>query len=94
MYCLACLVAIETRQQPAHRPGTGGLLACSLRAPGLPVLINTEPSSLFPQSLAEVATVVARALYQLAGGSGNALAIQADPRTVRADGIRGAWRLA
>ncbi|XP_048369262.1 nicastrin isoform X2 [Sphaerodactylus townsendi] len=34
------------------------------------------------KSLAEVATVVARALYQLAGGSGNASAIQADPRTV------------
>ncbi|XP_015267604.1 PREDICTED: nicastrin [Gekko japonicus] len=34
------------------------------------------------ESLAEVATVVARALYQLAGGSGNASAIQADPRTV------------
>ncbi|XP_075764451.1 nicastrin isoform X1 [Pelodiscus sinensis] len=34
------------------------------------------------QSLAEVATVVARALYQLAGGTGNTSAIQADPRTV------------
>ncbi|XP_077181843.1 nicastrin isoform X1 [Paroedura picta] len=34
------------------------------------------------ESLAEVATVVARALYQLAEGSGNASAIQADPRTV------------
>ncbi|XP_043391476.1 nicastrin isoform X6 [Chelonia mydas] len=34
------------------------------------------------KSLAEVATVVARALYQLAGGTGNTSAIQADPRTV------------
>ncbi|EMP31359.1 Nicastrin [Chelonia mydas] len=33
------------------------------------------------KSLAEVATVVARALYQLAGGTGNTSAIQADPRT-------------
>ncbi|XP_067416399.1 nicastrin [Emydura macquarii macquarii] len=34
------------------------------------------------KSLAEVATVVARALYQLAGGTSNTSAIQADPRTV------------
>uniref|UniRef100_A0A8C3PEG4 Nicastrin n=1 Tax=Chrysemys picta bellii TaxID=8478 RepID=A0A8C3PEG4_CHRPI len=34
------------------------------------------------KSLAEVATVVARALYQLAGGTGNTSAIQADPRMV------------
>ncbi|XP_074837323.1 nicastrin [Carettochelys insculpta] len=34
------------------------------------------------KSLAEVATVVARALYQLAGGTGSTSAIQADPRTV------------
>ncbi|XP_054847943.1 LOW QUALITY PROTEIN: nicastrin [Eublepharis macularius] len=34
------------------------------------------------KSLAEVATVVARALYQLAGGSGSTTAIQADPKTV------------
>lgn len=39
------------------------------------------------QSLAEVATVVARALYRLAGGANNTSAIQADPKTVRADGI-------
>ncbi|NWI62896.1 NICA protein, partial [Todus mexicanus] len=34
------------------------------------------------KSLAEVATVVARALYQLAGGAGSTSAIQADPKTV------------
>ncbi|KYO20437.1 nicastrin [Alligator mississippiensis] len=34
------------------------------------------------KSLAEVATVVARALYQLAGGNGSTSAIQADPETV------------
>ncbi|KAK2511045.1 Ncstn [Columba guinea] len=34
------------------------------------------------KSLAEVATVVARALYQLAGGANNTSAIQADPKTV------------
>ncbi|XP_054038806.1 nicastrin isoform X1 [Rissa tridactyla] len=34
------------------------------------------------KSLAEVATVVARALYRLAGGANNTSAIQADPKTV------------
>ncbi|XP_008946831.1 PREDICTED: nicastrin, partial [Merops nubicus] len=34
------------------------------------------------KALAEVATVVARALYQLAGGANNTSAIQADPKTV------------
>ncbi|XP_063001968.1 nicastrin [Elgaria multicarinata webbii] len=34
------------------------------------------------ESLADVATVVARTLYQLAGGTANASAIQADPETV------------
>ncbi|NWX93730.1 NICA protein, partial [Nothoprocta pentlandii] len=34
------------------------------------------------KSLAEVATVVARALYQLAGGANDTSAIQADPKTV------------
>ncbi|PKU29558.1 hypothetical protein llap_20138 [Limosa lapponica baueri] len=36
----------------------------------------------FQGSLAEVATVVARALYRLAGGANDTSAIQADPKTV------------
>ncbi|NWI89355.1 NICA protein, partial [Pitta sordida] len=41
-----------------------------------------DPSLPLPQALAEVATVVARALYGLAGGTNGTSAIQADPKTV------------
>lgn len=39
-----------------------------------------------PQALANVATVLARALYELAGGTNFNSSIQADPQTVRKDG--------
>lgn len=48
-----------------------------------------EPSSPSPhllQALANVATVLARALYELAGGTNFSDSIQADPQTVRKDG--------
>ncbi|XP_061462660.1 nicastrin [Rhineura floridana] len=43
-------------------------------------MLNYETDT--AKSLAGVATVVARALYQLAGGNGSTLAIRADPATV------------
>lgn len=39
-----------------------------------------------PQALADVATVLGRALYQLAGGTKFSDNIQADPQTVRTNG--------
>ncbi|NWJ06278.1 NICA protein, partial [Crypturellus undulatus] len=57
----------------AEAPAPRGLRACGAAVQG-------EPRS--QHSLAEVATVVARALYQLAGGASNTSAIQADPKTV------------
>lgn len=48
-----------------------------------------EPSGPSPhllQALANVATVLARALYELAGGTNSIDSIEADPQTVRKDG--------
>ena len=39
-----------------------------------------------PQALADVATVLGRALYQLAGGTNFSDTILADPQTVRTNG--------
>lgn len=45
-----------------------------------------QPPLLLPQALADVATVLARALYQLAGGTSFSDTIEADPHTVGASG--------
>ena len=45
-----------------------------------------QPPLLLPQALADVATVLARALYQLAGGTSFSDTIEADPHTVGARG--------
>lgn len=42
-----------------------------------------RPPPHLPQALADVATVLGRALYQLAGGTNFSNTIQADPQTVR-----------
>lgn len=49
---------------------------------------RSAPPSRLPQALADVATVLGRALYQLAGGTNFSDTIQADPQTVRASGAR------
>lgn len=46
----------------------------------------SSPSLHSLQALANVATVLARALYELAGGTNFNDSIQADPQTVRKDG--------
>lgn len=50
--------------------------------------LSIPPFSHLLQALANVATVVARALYELAGGTNFSSSIQADPQTVRRDGPR------
>lgn len=47
---------------------------------------HSAPLPHLPQALADVATVLSRALYQLAGGTNFSNTIQADPKTVRANG--------
>lgn len=48
--------------------------------------LTIQPFPHLLQALANVATVLARALYELAGGTNFSSSIKADPQTVRKDG--------